>query len=183
MKYITISFLLILFACGSRTELYYQANTEFIRDTRAFTEENPGFLLDLKRYADTCNVASISSGMYTNFIEQSRCNEYIIMTCFLLGNDNDRVIVPILKRDHTMSGKRMENINMISCRRINSNWHFAMDRVSTFSFSYAYDSLVTASEVEIQIRHIRNIYELGFINETSPYLNQAIFDSEWYKLR
>jgi hypothetical protein len=108
-------------------------------DQKNFKEDLSSYIMDCKEYD------------FKNGIIESYLCEPI-----LVNKDYTKAIIPIIKRDRDLSGKRVDYIIYVSAKFVNKKWIFKVKKGWSESFGYE-NSYPMLSDTEIGIKVVRNL--------------------------
>lgn len=143
-----------------------------LQNSFKFLENNKSFRLNLGEYINNYKGYDFNNGRM----------EYVICHPFLLNNDNDKVIVPVLQRIFDLRGYRMENVKFVSARKQASGWEFKLKKGHVLTYAYGErKEIPTFSDQEIMLRVVKSFIEDGYMKINSLKIRDKYFDNtSWY---
>jgi len=145
---------------------------EYDVQNQSFKYEIQNFINSYEEYNDVMKEV-INPFIGTN----SRLNP-VILSPYFFNNEKDKVIIMILIRGRSMSGKPVDRVKLVLGDKSDSKWSFRREKVESYNYRYGNNDPIL-SDTFISLSMVKKFINRKYMSRNKLVINDSFFNEYW----
>jgi hypothetical protein len=180
---ITIFMVSTFFSCQKLNQLtadqIYNQYAFLLKEGMEYDAQNPKFKYEIQDFINSYEEVNAATDKIINpFIGTNSRLKPIILSPYFFNNEKDKVIIMILIRGRSMSGKPVDRVKLVLGDKSDSKWSFRREKVESTNYRYG-NNYPIISDTFISLSMVNKFINRKYMYRNKLEINDSFFDEFW----